>query len=127
MSVDVKLPGHLACMKELKRDHDDKLIGTSNENPILNMALYNVETPNGHIAEYTSNVIGLVPSQDGPFFFTRSHLSSLQNYALLFSTNFQFIFILKKCIEQFRHLIVLCTISFSKILYKYLLNSRTVL
>ena len=35
----------------------------------------------------------LVPAQDVQFFYTRSHLSALQNCALLFSTNFQFIFI----------------------------------
>ena len=31
---------------------------------------------------------GLVPDQDGPFFYTRSHLSALQNCALFFSINF---------------------------------------
>ena len=41
---------------------------------------------------------GLVPAQDVHFFYTRSHFSALQNCALLFSTNFQFIFIFKKCI-----------------------------
>ena len=41
------------------------------------------------------DTIRLVPAQDGPFFYTRSHLSALQNCALLFSTNFQFIFIFK--------------------------------
>ena len=43
-----------------------------------------------------SSPIRLVPAQDGPFFYTRSHLSALQNCALLFSTNFQIIFIFKK-------------------------------
>ena len=38
----------------------------------------------------------LVPAQDGPFFYTRSHLSALQNCAVLFSTNFQIIFLLEK-------------------------------
>ena len=52
----------------------------------------------------------LVPAQDGPFFYTRSHLSALQKCALLFSTNFQLIFIFKKCITQFSHWIVSCTI-----------------
>ena len=33
-------------------------------------------------------LIRLVPAQDGPFFYMRSHLSALQNCALLFSTNF---------------------------------------
>ena len=32
--------------------------------------------------------MGLVPAQDVHFFYTRSHLSELQNCALLFSTNF---------------------------------------
>ena len=71
--------------------------------------------------------IRLVPAQDEPFYYTRSHLSALQNCALLFLTNFQFIFIFKKCITQFSHWIVSCTIVFSKILHRYLLNSRTVL
>ena len=70
------------------------------------------------ICEHDNNTtlkknIRLVPPQDGPFFYTRSHLSALQNCALLFSTNFQFIFIFKKCITQFSHWIVSCTI-FSK-------------
>ena len=69
----------------------------------------------------------IVPAQDGPFFYTRSHLSALQNCALLFSTNFKFIFIFIRCITQFSHWIVSCTIFFSKILHSYLLNSRTVL
>ena len=47
--------------------------------------------------------VRLVPAQDGPFFYTRSHLSALQNCALLSSTNFQFIFIFKRCITQFSH------------------------
>ena len=37
--------------------------------------------------------IRLVPSQDVHLFYTYSHLSALQNCALIFSTNFQFIFI----------------------------------
>ena len=44
-----------------------------------------------------------------PLFYTRSHLSALQNCALIFSTNFQFIFTLKQCTTQFIHLILLCT------------------
>ena len=43
----------------------------------------------------------LVPAQEVHFFYTRSHLSALQNCAILLSTNFQFIFLLKKCITQF--------------------------
>ena len=33
----------LARVKEQKRDHNGKFIETSNENPILNMAVYNVD------------------------------------------------------------------------------------
>ena len=44
-------------MREQKLDHGGKLIGTSNDNPILNTAVYSVETPDGHIAEYTANFI----------------------------------------------------------------------
>ena len=47
--------------------------------------------------------IGLVPAQDVHYFYTRSHFSALQNCAVLFSTNFQIIFILKKFITQFSH------------------------
>ena len=35
-----------------------------------------------------TNLIGLVPAQDVQFFYTRSHLSALQNCALIFSTTF---------------------------------------
>ena len=52
------------------------------------------------------NGIRLVPGQDVHFFYTRSHFSALQNCAVLFSTNFQFIFIFKKCTKQFSHWIV---------------------
>ena len=52
----------------------------------------------------------LVPAQDGPFFYTRSHLSELQNCALLFSTNFQFIFILKNALHNL--VIELCSTPF---------------
>ena len=48
----------------------------------------------------------LVLDQDFHFFYTRSHLSALQNCALIFSTNFQFNFTFKKRKTQFRHGIV---------------------
>ena len=48
----------------------------------------------------------LVPSQDVHFFYTRSHLSELQKYALIFSINCQFNFILKENTTQFSHWIV---------------------
>ena len=69
----------------------------------------------------------IFPARDWPFFYTRYHLSALQNCSLLLSTSFQFIFIFKECTTQFSHWIVSCTIFSSKILYRYLLNSRTVL
>ena len=53
--------------------------------------------------EIIESEFGLVPAQDVHFFYTRSHLSALQNCAVLFSTNFYIIFILKKCITQFSH------------------------
>ena len=40
--------------------------------------------------------IGIFTAQDVHFFYTRSHLSALQNCALILSTNFQFIFTFKK-------------------------------
>ena len=52
---------------------------------------------------FTLPALRLVLAQDVHFFYTRSHLSALQNCALLFSTNSQFIFIFKKCITQFSH------------------------
>ncbi len=58
-----KLPGDngesmvLARVKDRKRDHDGKLIGASNPNPILSTAVYNVETPDGNIQEYSANII----------------------------------------------------------------------
>ena len=47
----------LACTKELKRDHGGSLTGTSNDNPILNIEVYNIETLAGYKVEYTANVI----------------------------------------------------------------------
>lgn len=40
-----------------KRDHGNALIGQYNENPILNTALYQVETPDRNIHTYTTNRI----------------------------------------------------------------------
>ena len=47
----------LARVKNRKRDHDGKLIGSYNENPILNTSVYTVQSPDGTISEYTANVI----------------------------------------------------------------------
>ena len=44
--------------------------------------------------------IRLVPAQDVHFFYTRYHFSALQNCALLFSTNFQFIFTFKNALHN---------------------------
>ena len=62
----------------------------------------------------------LVPAQDGPFSYTRSHFSALQNCALFFSIYLQFIFIFKKCITQFSHLIVSCAIFFKNIVQLFI-------
>ena len=43
----------------------------------------------------TEKVMRLGPAQDVHFFYTRSYLSSLQSYALIFSANFRFIFTFK--------------------------------
>ena len=43
-----------------------------------------IEYPNGCV----TGCLRLVPAQDVHFFYTRSHLSALQNCALIFSTNF---------------------------------------
>lgn len=40
-----------------KRDTDGRLIGASNNNPILNTVVYNVLTPDGIMHEYTANTI----------------------------------------------------------------------
>ena len=63
LGVYLELPGDdgeskvLARVKDRKRDHDGKLIGTVHPNPVLNTAVYNVETPDGNIQEYSANVI----------------------------------------------------------------------
>ena len=63
LGVYVELPGDdgestvLARVKDRKRDHDGKLIGRPHSNPILNTSIYNVETPDGNIMEYSANII----------------------------------------------------------------------
>ena len=62
-----------------------------------------------------SNIYGngyewLGPSQDVHFFYTCSHSSTLQNYELISSTNFQFIFNLKN--ELHNLVIELCSAPF---------------
>jgi hypothetical protein len=40
-----------------KRDLDGNLVGTYNSNPILNSRIYLAEFPDGHIMEYSANLI----------------------------------------------------------------------
>ena len=47
----------LAKVKERKRNSDGELIVSTHENPILSTAIYNVESPDGTISEYSANVI----------------------------------------------------------------------
>ena len=55
LGIYVELPGDdgeskvLGRVKNRKRDHDGRLIGTTNPNPVLNTAIYNIETPDGNI------------------------------------------------------------------------------
>ena len=63
LGVFVTLPGDddeskvLTRVKDRKRYHDGALIGKTHSNPILNIAVYNVETPDGYHQEYNANVI----------------------------------------------------------------------
>ena len=63
IGIYLELPGEdgeskvLGRVMNRKRDHDGVLIGKSHDNPILNTAVYNIETPDGNIHEYTANVI----------------------------------------------------------------------
>ena len=53
------------------------------------------KNPMGSSAYNKTGSTVFVPAQDGRNFYTRSHLSALHNCALLFSTNYQCIFIFK--------------------------------
>ena len=63
LGIEVNIPATdgestvIGKVTKRKRDHDNALIGQYNENPILNTALYQVETPDGNIHEYTANQI----------------------------------------------------------------------
>jgi hypothetical protein len=62
INTNVILPGRdglevLAKVKSRKRDHNRKAIGNKNENPILDTRVYNVEFPDGHLEEYSTNKI----------------------------------------------------------------------
>ena len=59
-------------------------------------AVTQVQDINELISDHVRNLIDrLVSSQDLQFFYTRSHFNALQNSALMFLTNFQFIFTFK--------------------------------
>ena len=47
----------LAIIKGRKRDHNGNPIGNSNENPILDTRVYQLEFPDGRIEEYGMNII----------------------------------------------------------------------
>ena len=70
---------------------------------------------------------GLVPAQDVNFFYTRSHFSALQSFALILSKDFQFIFTLKK--SALHNLVIeLCrALKIILFFHGYLVNLRTVL
>lgn len=61
LGINVNIPASdgestvIGKVTKRKRDHDNALIGQYNENQILNTALYQVETPDGNIHEYTAN------------------------------------------------------------------------
>ena len=63
LGIYVELPSSDGSSKVLgrvlsrKRDSDGAPVGNSNDNPLLSTAIYNIQTPDGHIAEYTANVI----------------------------------------------------------------------
>ena len=40
-----------------KRDHHGRPIGQAHDNPILDTRVYEIEFPDGHVAEYTTNEI----------------------------------------------------------------------
>jgi hypothetical protein len=46
-----------AQVKNRKRNHDGTLVGTQNDNPLLDTRVYEVEFPDGSYAEYASNVL----------------------------------------------------------------------
>ena len=63
LGIEVKIPADdgestvIGKVTKRKRDHDNRLLGTYNENPVLNTALYQVETLDWNIHEYTANRI----------------------------------------------------------------------
>ena len=70
------------------------------------------------------HTLGLVPAQDVHFFYTRSHFSALQNCALIFSTNFQFIFTLKNALHNLAIELCIALKIFKKILRLFIKFTR---
>ena len=70
--------------------------------------------------------IRLVPAQDVHFFYTRSHLSALKTVRYFYQPIFSSFSYLKNALHNL--VIELCSaLFFSKIIYSYILTSRTVL
>ena len=61
INAEVLLPNEdsqaIACIVRWATDDKGRLIGTFNENPLLNMLLYECEFNDGTIKEYTVNTI----------------------------------------------------------------------
>ena len=63
IGVHMLLPGDdgesmvIGRVKDRKRNHDGKLIGITDPNPILNTVVYHIGSPDGTIQEYSANVI----------------------------------------------------------------------
>ena len=62
IGVNIVLPGKdgepvLTVVKGLKRGLNGELIGTKNDNPILDTRIFHVEFPDGHLEEYSTNKI----------------------------------------------------------------------
>ena len=83
------------------KNHHEIITGKREENRLWTIPLHPV--PPQPVPSLQANGIvhlGLVLAQDGPFLYTRSHLSAHQNCALLLSTNFPFIFIFKNSLHN---------------------------
>ena len=62
IGANIVVPGKdgqevLATVKGRKRDSNGRLIGSSNNNPILDTRIFEVEFPDGHLEDYSTNKI----------------------------------------------------------------------
>ena len=104
-AVEEQFRTSLSLMLQVEwQDGAHWFLGTSLEWSTNNQGDISVHMCQSAFVKHTSEIFGLgnsnrdplatpyhsrlVPSQDGLFFYTRSHLSALQNCALLLSTNF---------------------------------------